>query len=97
MDGTHKVVLETNSSKFHLSLERGGQNGKPLLLKIQSATRACGCILAEAKRGTTDRAWLDRFKLRHMQIRDGDSVDIEPTQFVEAQRIELQVPTGFLE
>ena len=94
LDGTHRAVIECNSPEFGPLL--GADKNKPIFLKLQNGGRACGCILSEAKHSSANKIYLDQFKQRHLQVKDGDLVDIEEFQPVPAQNITLKVPPDFL-
>ncbi len=95
LDGTHRVVIETDLSEFE-SLQNAVHE-TPLFLQLKNANKTCGCILAEIRRGNGNRIWLDQFKQRHLLVKDGDPVGIEEIQFPTAQKIELRVPPDFSE
>lgn len=95
LDGTHRAIIETNLPEFESLLNTVHKT--PRFLKLQNAGKTCGCILAEVRRCGVNKIWLDQFKQRHLNIRDGDPVDIEEIQPPVAQKIELRVPPDFLE
>ena len=95
LDGTHRAIIETDMIEFEPLLNTVHKT--PQFVKLENVGRSCGCILTEVRRGSSNRIWLDQFKQRLLQIRDGDSVDIEEIQPSAAQKVELRVPTDFSE
>jgi transitional endoplasmic reticulum ATPase len=95
LDGTHRAIIETDLPEFeHLLTVRANQ---PRFLKLQNSDTVCGCILAEIRYGGSNRIYLDRFKQRHLQIRDEEQVEVEETQPAVAKKVELHVPSDFSE
>jgi hypothetical protein len=93
LDGTHRVVIETDLPDFESI--HNAVHKTPQFLKLQNAGKTCGCILSEVRRGTANKIWLDQFKQRHLQVKDGDPISIEEIQPPAAQKIELHVPPDF--
>ena len=95
LDGTHKAIIETDLLEFESLLNVPPNTSR--FLRLENVGRVCGCILAEIKRGGANKIFLDRLKQWHLQIRDGDSVNIEQVQPSVAQKVELHVPGDFSE
>jgi len=94
-DGTHRAIIETDFPEFMSLLSQ--VHNTPQFIKLENAGKVCGCILAEIKPGNTNRIWLDQFKQRLLQVRDGDQVDVKEIQLSAAQRVELRTPPDFSE
>ncbi len=95
LDGTHRVIIETDMPEFVPLMNTVHKT--PQFIKLENAGKVCGCILAEVRRGSGNRIWLDQFKQRHLQVRDGESVNIEEIQPSAAETIEVRVPPDFSE
>ena len=95
LDGTHRAIIETDLPEFESLLNAVHET--PRFLKLQNASKTCGCILAEVRRGSANKIWLDQLKQRYLQIKDGAPVGIEEIQPPAAQKIELRVPPDFSE
>jgi transitional endoplasmic reticulum ATPase len=94
LDGTHRAVIETDAPEGIPGARADRET--PQFLKLTKNGKTCGCILSEVKSaGGQARIFLDRFKLWHLQIKDGDSVAVEALEPSYASRVELQVPGDF--
>lgn len=95
LDGTHRAVIETDSIEYKSLADPAP--GKPRFLKIQNGSKICGCILSEVKSSGENRICLDKFKMKHLQIRDGDEVSIDEIEPVSAVKVELSASTDISE
>ena len=95
LDATHRAIIETNLPSFE-TIQIGSGN-KPKFLRINKGGKTCGVILSEIRYGTANEIGLDRFKQRHLNVKDGELVDIEEINPANAAKIELYVPSDFSE
>ena len=95
LDGTHRAVLETDLPDSEYLV--GSSDDGPRFLKIENGGVSCGCLLAETKRGSSNRIYMDRFKQRHLRTKDGESVFVEQIQPPVTDKVTLQVPNDFCE
>ncbi|MBA7688216.1 ATP-dependent zinc metalloprotease FtsH [subsurface metagenome] len=95
LDGTHRAIVETDLPEFKSLLNAAYDTTR--FLRLQHAGKTCGCILVESRHGSANKIWLDQFKQRYLQIRDGEVLNIEEIKPSVAQKVELRVPPDFLE
>jgi len=86
LDGTHRAVLETRSP----ALLAAGDRGDGLVLRLSSARGAVACLVTEAVASAEERAYVDRYKLWNLDLKDGDAVDAEVFQPPAARRAEIR-------
>ncbi len=95
LDGTHRAFVEFDGPPpTGFEVDHGGA---PRFIKVSHGSRACTCILAGSGRGSTNRLILDRFKQRHLFVRDGGEVIVELVSPPDAVLIELSGPTDLAE
>ena len=91
LDGTHRAVIEAG---WPGAESKGGGSGARFI-EVRHADAFCGCMLSEIRPGSAGRIYLDRFKQRHIQVRDGDTVTVELVEPAPSRRIALRVPSDF--
>jgi transitional endoplasmic reticulum ATPase len=91
LDGTHRAVIEADRSELDF-LKR---EGPPPLLRISNGDVSCGCMLTELSENSINHIYLDRYKMRHLDLRDGDEVGVEELPLVEAEEVSFAVPRDF--
>lgn len=91
LDGTHRAVIESDNPGLEF-LKRGGP---PPLLELRNGDVACGCMLTELADNATQHIYLDRYKMRHLGLADGDPVEVAELVPVEAEEAALVVPKDF--
>jgi transitional endoplasmic reticulum ATPase len=96
LDGTHGAIIETDLPAFE-SLFKQNNNKLNQTIKLEHSKRTCGCIINELKLSSANRIYLDRFKQSYLQLKDGDVVIVEISDFPIIKKIELYVPTDFSE
>ena len=99
LDGTHRAVIEGHLPELERHLEDA--TGACTLL-LSAGETECACLLAEYRRPATasakaaaGRIFLDRFKMRHLDVRDGDEIALAPAELPIAEAVELRVPGDF--
>jgi transitional endoplasmic reticulum ATPase len=92
LDGMHRAVIETDQPDFLSAMKNPG---KTIFLRLGWNGKVCGCILQEVRRGKSGKIWVDRYKQRCLNARDGETVDVEITGFNPAYQAELFVPEDF--
>lgn len=93
LDGTHRAVIEADRPAFEPGAD--GHDSTPRFIKLTHNGRSCGCLVSEVRRGAEGRIHLDRLKLWHLGLRDGDTVSVEPFEPAGAGRAVLRVPSDF--
>ncbi|MBN2716561.1 MAG: AAA family ATPase [Deltaproteobacteria bacterium] len=70
LDGTHRVIIETSQKKIsHPQTEE-------LFLHLKSANRSCGAVVKGIRvEAEQDRLLVDRYKLQHLGVNDGETVE----------------------
>jgi transitional endoplasmic reticulum ATPase len=92
LDGTHRAVIESNSKALK-GLQREG--GPAPLLRLSAGRIACGVMLAEYRLGEAESLHVDRLKLRHLGLKDGEVIEVCEVAPKAARRIVLQAPQSF--
>ncbi len=91
LDGTHRAVIEADSPE----LEFLKREGPPPLLKIETGSACCGCMLTELSVNSSNHIYLDRYKMRHLGLSDGDPVSLSELDIIEAEAAAFVVPKDF--
>ena len=94
LDGMHRAVIETDKQEF-LNIMKNPS--KTLFLRLGYKGKVCGCILQEVHKGKSQKIWLDQYKQRCLNARDGEHIDVEIAHFNYADQAELFVPEDFNE
>ncbi|MCW3998660.1 MAG: AAA family ATPase [Candidatus Bathyarchaeota archaeon] len=94
LDATHRATIESDLPGIE-ALKFGTDD--VAFLRLEKQGKSCGCILLEVKSGNANEIVLDRFKQRHLNVKDGGVVDVEAVVPNTAERIELSVPPDFSE
>jgi len=92
LDGTHAAVLETAQP------DDSTEHDKPTstqIIKLVSGEAFCGCILAEKRAGSANRIQVDRYKMWHLGLKDGDRVSAEEIVPPTASVMELKTSEEF--
>jgi len=93
LDGTHKAVVETDDPSLR-SLQTRLPAG-PLFVQLHQGGRDCCCFLAEVKEADENLLWVDRYKQRTLDLKDGDRLDLTVVSPASATRAHLRVPPDF--
>ncbi len=93
LDGTHRAVIEAEREIEPFKRE----GGPPPLLQLEGDDRTCGCMLSELLVSSENRIFLDRYKMRHLGLKDGEFVTVRETRPQNAKKIELSVPSDYTE
>src|ERR1035441_5140759 len=93
LDGTHRAIVETDRI-LSAPLAQGQES--TVYIKLQKNGRSCACILAEVKPSPENVVRIDRFKLVTLNLRDGDSVDVDYIDPPPAEQVRVTVPSEFL-
>lgn len=92
LDGTHRAIIESSNTSFS-SLKR--QGGPPPTIHLEGGGKSCAVLLAEYRTGEAESVFVDRNKLRHLGLKDGETVWVEETLLPSAKSIRLKVPAEF--
>ncbi len=92
LDGTHRAIVETNLPDLLKTNQNAAQSPA---LRLSSKDRACGCILAEISSSDENRVFVDRYKLWHLGLNDGDQVEAELFTPTAARRVDIRVSVEF--
>jgi transitional endoplasmic reticulum ATPase len=93
LDGTHRAIVETDRT---LPVPLARASGSTVYIKLHKLGRSCACILADVKNSNENVLRIDRFKLVTLNLKDGDSVDVEFIDPSPAEQVRVTVPSEFL-
>jgi len=94
LDGTHRAIIELNRFP-QAPLPEPKQS--PVYIKLQKLGRSCACILADVKASDENVLRIDRFKLVTLNLKDGDSVDVDLINPLPAEQVRVTAPSEFLQ
>jgi len=94
LDGTHRSIIEASIGDLEQHLETSCKDGT-CFLELAAHDARCGCLLAEYRRSDDGRILVDRFKLWHLGLKDGDEVEVALLEPPPAERVELTAPPDF--
>ena len=92
LDGTHRAIVETNLPDLS---EHDQEATQDPTLRLSSEDRVCGCILSEISSSDENRVFVDRYKLWHLGLNDGDQVGAELFIPTVARRVDIRVSVEF--
>ena len=92
LDGTHRAIVETDQP---LPLKSTSKSTS--YIKLQKSGRSCGCILADLKSSGENVLRIDRFKLVTLNLKDGESVDVDLVIPSPAEQVRVTAPSEFLQ
>ncbi len=92
LDGTHRAIVETNLPDLSKPNQDATQSPS---LRLSSEDRVCGCILAEISSSDDNRVFVDRYKLWHLGLNDGDHVEAELFTPAAARRVDIRASVEF--
>ena len=92
LDGTHRAIVETNLPDLS---EHDQEATQDPTLRLSSEDRVCGCILSEISSSDENRVFVDRYKLWHLGLNDGDQVGAELFTPTVARRVDIRVSVEF--
>jgi transitional endoplasmic reticulum ATPase len=92
LDGSHRAVIEADWPEIETS---NGDAQSPRYIRLEHGPMSCGCLLSECRRSKEGRIHVDRFKLWHLGIRDGDPVSVRLIEPSSARKVVLRVPADF--
>src|ERR1700679_3926822 len=93
LDGTHRAIVETDRI-LPAALAQGTESA--VYMKLQKLGRSCACILAKVDTSPENVLRIDRFKLVTLNVRDGDSVDVDFIDPPPAEQVRVTLPSEFL-
>ncbi len=94
LDGTHRAIIESDIPGLDTFQREGGT---PPLLRLGADGEFCGCLLSRFTPSNQNRIFVDRYKLRHLGVQDGELVTIDEFDPILAEQIEFSVPQDFSE
>lgn len=94
LDGTHRAIVETGQA-LPIPLADAGE--PTVYIKLQKLGRTCACILADVRNSNENILRVDRFKLLTLDLKDGDSIDVEFIDPPPAQQVRVTLPSEFLQ
>ncbi len=91
LDGTHRAIIETERSKF----DPEGRDGAAPVIELIAAGASSGVMLQEFTESRENKIFVDRYKLRHLGLKDGDPVTAKEVFPTIAEEVTLAVPEDF--
>ncbi len=91
LDGTHRAVVEADWP----DIPEAGDDSQTTYLELDSGGESCAVLLAGHRSAKEGRIFLDRHKLWHLGIRDGDPVSVRVAAPGQASKVVLRVPPNF--
>jgi transitional endoplasmic reticulum ATPase len=93
LDGTHRAIIETDRI---LPVPLAQATESTVYIRLQKLGRSCACILADTKNSHENVLRIDRFKLVTLNLKDGDSVDVDFIDPPSAEQVRVTLPSEFL-
>jgi transitional endoplasmic reticulum ATPase len=91
LDGTHRAVVEADWPE----IPEAGDDSRTTYLELDSDGESCAVLLGGHRTSNEGRIYLDRYKQRHLGIRDGDPVRVRLASPGQAGKVVLKVPPNF--
>ncbi|HWZ43538.1 MAG TPA: AAA family ATPase [Candidatus Saccharimonadales bacterium] len=93
LDGTHRAIVETDQT---LNPPHAQAANSTAYIRLQRLGRSCACILEGVKNSHENILKIDRFKLLTLNLRDGDSVEVDFIDPQPAEQVRVTLPSEFL-